>query len=66
MLEKYDALKRMLVNLRQGHISLSEYIDSASQMIVFNVIVSSDRDETTETTVLNVPLFNANDTTQME
>ncbi len=30
------------------------------------VVVSTDRDESTETTLLNVPLFNVNDTTQME
>jgi hypothetical protein len=66
MLDKYEDLKGMLSNLRDGTINLSEYLHSASRLISFNVIVSTDRDESTETTLLNVRLFNVNDTTQVE
>jgi hypothetical protein len=65
-MDKYNELKRMLSLLRDGHISLSEYMGSVSRLISFNVILSTDRDETTETTTLNVLLFNFNDTTHME
>ena len=42
------------------------YNESASHLISFNVIMTTDHDKSTEINQLNVPLFNNNDTTQIE